>query len=86
MNVNDAEIAWSIMRDAGYTRADTLESADIILLVTCSIRESAETKIWDKLNHIRHLKKNGKKVLNPSELGYLVSVPSDLKKTKSVRD
>jgi len=71
MNVNDAEIAWSIMRDAGYTRADTLESADIILLVTCSIRESAETKIWDKLNHIRHLKKKRKKGAQPLRVGVL---------------
>ncbi|XP_019489059.1 PREDICTED: CDK5 regulatory subunit-associated protein 1, partial [Hipposideros armiger] len=38
MNVNDTEIAWSILQKSGYLRTSNLQEADVILLVTCSIR------------------------------------------------
>jgi len=56
MNVSDAEVAWSVLRDAGYTRATTLRDADVALIVTCSIRDGAEQKIWNKLANYRRLK------------------------------
>ena len=30
--------------------------ADVILVVTCAIRENAENKVWLRLNHFRNLK------------------------------
>lgn len=56
MNVNDAEYAWAILKNKGYTRTDCLEDADVILLVTCSIREKAEEKIWSRLDQLKKLK------------------------------
>lgn len=62
MNVNDTEVVWSILHDKNYTRTENVAEADIWLIVTCSIRESAEAKIWTKLRriqterHTRHLK------------------------------
>ncbi|KAK5934578.1 hypothetical protein CgunFtcFv8_014966 [Champsocephalus gunnari] len=38
MNVNDTEIAWSILQRKGYLRTVEINEADVILLVTCSIR------------------------------------------------
>lgn len=58
MNVNDADVVWSILSKAGYLKTETLEDADIILLITCSIRENAENKIWNRLFHLNKLKKN----------------------------
>lgn len=49
MNVNDTEIVWSILKNNGYEKAGTAESADIVLLMTCAIREKAETKVNDSL-------------------------------------
>ena len=49
MNVADTEIVASILENAGYSPADGIETADIILVNTCAIRENAEQKIWNKL-------------------------------------
>lgn len=45
MNVNDTEIVWSILKDNGYEKADSADVADVVLLMTCAIREKAETKV-----------------------------------------
>lgn len=56
MNVNDSEYAWAILKNKGYNRTDVMQEADVILLVTCSIREKAEEKIWSRLDHLKRLK------------------------------
>lgn len=45
MNVNDTEIVWSILKSNGYKKAETADCADVILLMTCAIREKAESKV-----------------------------------------
>ncbi|PNF27510.1 CDK5RAP1-like protein [Cryptotermes secundus] len=57
MNVNDTDIIWSILKDVGYMKTESVEEADVILVVTCAIREGAETKVWNKLKHFKALKK-----------------------------
>lgn len=57
MNVNDADIIWSILKDVGYMKTESIQEADVILVVTCAIREGAEAKVWNKLKHFRVLKK-----------------------------
>ena len=59
MNEGDAEVVHSVLTGAGYERTDNVAEADVWLLVTCSIRESAEDKIWKKLRNIQHRKKAG---------------------------
>lgn len=56
MNVNDTEIVWSILNKAGYERVLNETEAEVVLIMTCSIREGAEQKIWSKLKHLRSLK------------------------------
>jgi tRNA A37 methylthiotransferase MiaB len=57
MNVNDTEIIWSILKDVGYMKTESVQEADVILIVTCAIREGAEIKVWNKLKHFISLKK-----------------------------
>ncbi|KAK2727400.1 hypothetical protein QYM36_008033 [Artemia franciscana] len=57
MNVNDVEIVWSVLISNGYQKTNKADEADVILLMTCAIREGAEQKIWNRLDHLRHLKK-----------------------------
>lgn len=52
MNVNDTEIVWSILKHNGYEKVNSAETADIVLLMTCAIREKAETKVCSCLNRI----------------------------------
>ena len=42
MNVADSELVETILDSAGYKGADNLESADVVFLNTCAIREGAE--------------------------------------------
>ncbi len=57
MNLSDSEIISGLMRDKGYQIVDNLESAGIVLINTCSVREHAEERV---LQRIRSLKKNKK--------------------------
>lgn len=47
MNVNDTEIVWSILKSNDYVKVDNVRNADVVLLITCAIREKAETKVND---------------------------------------
>lgn len=49
MNFSDSEIVASILGDAGFTPTRSLESADLILVNTCSIREKAEDTVRKRL-------------------------------------
>lgn len=49
MNVSDTEVVRAILLKAGFSEADTLEEAGVVLANTCAIRERAEGKVWDRL-------------------------------------
>eukprot|EP00088_Acartia_fossae_P025939 TRINITY_DN26714_c0_g1_i4.p1 TRINITY_DN26714_c0_g1~~TRINITY_DN26714_c0_g1_i4.p1 ORF type:complete len:610 (+),score=75.62 TRINITY_DN26714_c0_g1_i4:33-1832(+) len=59
MNVSDTEVVLSVLEEQGYVRTLKPEEADAWLIVTCSIREGAETKIWQKLRQIQKQKQTG---------------------------
>lgn len=58
MNVNDTSIVGAILQEYGYKLVDDAEQAEIQLLMTCAIRESAEDKIWGKLHELRNHKED----------------------------
>lgn len=61
MNVNDMEIVLSIMKKAGYGEiVQVPESAEIIFINTCAIRDNAEQKVWQRLNYFWFLKRHWK--------------------------
>ncbi|KAK8389788.1 hypothetical protein O3P69_009055 [Scylla paramamosain] len=82
MNVSDTEVAWSVLKEHGYVRATQLEKADVVLVMTCAIREGAEDKVWNKLEYLRALKKKrlGKKNVPPLKIGVLGCMAERLKK------
>lgn len=58
MNLNDTEVAYSILDKTGlYKRTHSEKDADVVLIMTCSIRENAEQKIWNRLREFCHQKK-----------------------------
>ncbi|XP_017504316.3 mitochondrial tRNA methylthiotransferase CDK5RAP1 isoform X1 [Manis javanica] len=79
MNVNDTEIAWSILQKSGYLRTSNLQEADVILLVTCSIREKAEQTIWNRLHHLKALKAKRLRSRVPLKIGILGCMAERLK-------
>lgn len=71
MNVNDADVIWSVLKSHGYKHVQSLNDADIVLLVTCSIRDSAEQKIWNKLRTLNAMKKKRKMFGSSMKIGLL---------------
>lgn len=64
MNVADSEVVASVMKMAGYEPADNEAEADAIFLNTCSIRENAENKIYQRLDQLfADKKKKGAKTV-----------------------
>ncbi len=57
MNFADSEIVSSIMKENGYDTTSEFESADVVFLNTCSIREKAEQTVRNRLNHFNAVKK-----------------------------
>lgn len=57
MNFSDTEIVNSILMEEGMEPVQEAEQADIIFVNTCSIRENAETRVWNRLKEFRSLKK-----------------------------
>ncbi|XP_071776048.2 mitochondrial tRNA methylthiotransferase CDK5RAP1 [Centroberyx gerrardi] len=79
MNVNDTEIAWSILQKKGYQRTNDLHEADVVLLVTCSIREKAEQTIWNRLQQLTAMKRKRLKSRTPMKIGILGCMAKRLK-------
>lgn len=57
MNVNDTEVVFSILADAGYSRTETMEEADVVMANTCSIRDNAEQRIWGRIDVFNQLRR-----------------------------
>ena len=53
MNVSDSERVATKLRADGFELTDTADSADVILLNTCSIREKAEQKVFRRVSEIK---------------------------------
>ena len=56
-NERDGETLAGIFEMMGYTPANDIEDADVILLNTCVIRENAEEKVFGKVGYVKNLKK-----------------------------
>lgn len=54
MNVADTERATTSLRKAGYDLTTSVEDADVVLLNTCSVRERAERKVFNRISDLRH--------------------------------
>jgi tRNA-2-methylthio-N6-dimethylallyladenosine synthase len=57
MNFADSEVVNSILMKEGMEPVQEAEKADVIFVNTCSIRENAETRVWNRLKEFRSLKK-----------------------------
>lgn len=56
MNEHDSERLAGQLRTIGYEAANDPEAADLILINTCCVRESAERKIYGKIGELKRLK------------------------------
>lgn len=59
MNVHESEKIAGVLRSYGMTECDDVKQADIAVLNTCAIRESAELKIESFVGNLKRTKKEG---------------------------
>ena len=61
MNVHDSEKVIGTLINEGYRQVETVEEAGLVLYNTCSIRDKAEQKVFNRLNDYKKYQKQGKK-------------------------
>nr|CAH7762965.1 unnamed protein product [Callosobruchus chinensis] len=79
MNVNDAEIVLSILKDNDFQQTKDIIEADVILILTCAIRDSAEEKIWGRLDFLKGIKRTRRKDRPSLKIGLLGCMAERLK-------
>jgi tRNA-2-methylthio-N6-dimethylallyladenosine synthase len=57
MNEHDSEIIAGLLVSAGYEPTQEIELADLIVVNTCCVRESAENRIWGFVGNLHQYKK-----------------------------
>ncbi len=62
MNFADSEIVASILRENDFATTSKIEEAELILLNTCAIRDNAEQKVRNRLQHLVPMKNKRKNV------------------------
>lgn len=63
MNFSDSEIVASILAKEGFDTTADINTADVVFLNTCSIREKAEQTVRNRLTQINTLKKQKPEML-----------------------
>src|ERR1700690_3735841 len=63
MNVHDSEKVAGVLLERGYRPVDTAAEADFLLYNTCSIREKAAQKVFQRLNDFKFAAKASQKVI-----------------------
>ncbi len=61
MNAHDSEKVIGTLLQQGYRQVETEDDAGLILYNTCSIRDKAEQKVFNRLNDYKKLHKSGKR-------------------------
>ena len=63
MNVADTERAVTGLQKAGYDLVTSANTADVVLLNTCSVRERAERKVYTRIGDLRGMSRNKKPII-----------------------
>src|SRR5256885_17042286 len=61
MNAHDSEKVIGTLLSEGYRQVQTVEEAGLVLYNTCSIRDKAEQKVFNRLSDYKKFQKQGKK-------------------------
>ncbi|RMH86170.1 MAG: tRNA (N6-isopentenyl adenosine(37)-C2)-methylthiotransferase MiaB [Calditrichaeota bacterium] len=75
MNEYDTEIVKTVLGEHGYEFTDSTDEADIVLLNTCSVRENANKKVYNRIHNIKQ-RANGRKV----QIGILGCMATNFRK------
>src|SRR5690625_4072670 len=71
MNVSDSEIVASVLRENGFGLTRDPDTADVVLLNTCAIRENAEPEVRRRLADVRARVRKQGRARPPGGLGWM---------------
>src|SRR5450432_1020451 len=54
MNAHDSEKVVGTLKQRGYLKVDTIEQANYVFYNTCSIRDKAEQKVFNRLQSFKY--------------------------------
>jgi len=57
MNKAEASAIELELQEEGWTPAENENEADLAIINTCTVRKTAENRIWGRIGHYKHLKK-----------------------------
>ena len=63
MNESDSERLAHQLESVGYISTEEVNEADLIILNTCCVRETAENKIYGRIGELKHLKEKNKNLI-----------------------
>lgn len=63
MNVADSEVVASVMKMSDYDVCENIDEADAVFLNTCSVRDNAEQKIYNRLEALHALQRKGRHLI-----------------------
>ncbi len=72
MNVYDSEIVKTVLANSGYEMTDSERDADVVLLNTCSVRENANKKVYNRIHKIQS-ERNGRGKVQIGILGCMAT-------------
>ncbi|MFZ0389456.1 MAG: tRNA (N6-isopentenyl adenosine(37)-C2)-methylthiotransferase MiaB, partial [Calditrichia bacterium] len=75
MNEYDTELVRAIMANAGYDAVESEQQADVVMLNTCSVRDNANRKVYNRIHTLRR-NRNG----NPVLVGVLGCMATNFRK------
>ncbi|MDD4104210.1 MAG: radical SAM protein, partial [Bacilli bacterium] len=78
-NVRDEETMRGMLQGIGLYPTEEVESADIIIINTCAVRENAEDKVYGEIGNIKYLRRK-KPHLVLAMCGCMVEQPEILEK------
>ncbi len=83
MNEHDSERIAGLLEAEGYTETDTPESADVVVLNTCCIRENADNKLYGTLGNLKSIKEKSNPDMQIVVGGCLAQKDKDLIQQKA---
>ena len=84
MNERDSQIIKAMLINAGYIPENNLEKSDIVVFNTCSVRHSAENKVFGKVGSLINLRKSRPDLIVAFG-GCMAQVPVNVEKLKHMK-
>lgn len=81
MNERDSETIAALLKERSMAATDDPKAADVIVLNTCAVRETAESKVWSRLGKIASMRRGGQMPVIVLA-GCMAQVPENLEHVK----